>query len=64
MHMHAIGAPRNVTRVKFHKTYTVALEPIRGQEAQSDETRGDEGTVIERQTPNHPRMVKASPGAL
>jgi hypothetical protein len=48
MNMHAIGVPRNVTRVKFHKTYTVALEPIRGQEAQSDRTRGDEETVVER----------------
>jgi hypothetical protein len=48
MHMHAIGAPRNVTKVKFHKTYPVELEPVRGQEAQSDGTKGDEGTMAER----------------
>jgi hypothetical protein len=48
MHMHAIGALRNVTMVKFHKTYSVELEPVRGQEAQPDGTRGDEGTVAER----------------
>jgi hypothetical protein len=34
--------------VKLRKTYPVELEPVRGQEAQSDETRGDEGTVAER----------------
>jgi hypothetical protein len=34
--------------VKFHKTYPVELEPVQGQEAQSDGTRGDEGTVVER----------------
>jgi hypothetical protein len=47
MHMHAIGALRNVMKVKFHKTYPVELEPVRGQEAQSDGTGGDEGTVVE-----------------
>jgi hypothetical protein len=45
MHMHAIGVPRNVTNVKLRKTYPVELEPARGQEAQSIETRGDEGIV-------------------
>jgi hypothetical protein len=27
--MHAIGALRNATKVKFHKTYPVELEPVR-----------------------------------
>jgi hypothetical protein len=47
MHMHVIGAPRNVMKVKFHKTYLVESEPVRGQEALSDRTGGDEGTVVE-----------------
>jgi hypothetical protein len=47
VHTHAIGVPRNVTTVRVHKTYPVELEPVRGQEAQSDGTRGDEGTVVE-----------------
>jgi hypothetical protein len=46
--IHAIGVLRSVTVVKFHKTYPVELEPVQGQEAQSDETRGDGGTVVER----------------
>jgi hypothetical protein len=48
MHMHAIGASRNVTKVKFHKTYPVELEPVQGQEVQSNRTGGGEGTVAER----------------
>jgi hypothetical protein len=48
VHIHAIGVPRTVTMVKFHKTYPMELEPVWGQEAQSNGTRGDEGTVAER----------------
>jgi hypothetical protein len=48
VHIHAIGVPRSVTMVKFHKTYLMELEPVRGQEAQSDGTRGGEGTVVGR----------------
>jgi hypothetical protein len=47
MNMHAIGALVNVTKVKFHKTYMMVSEPVQGQEAQSDKTGGDEGTVVE-----------------
>jgi hypothetical protein len=47
MHMHAIGAPRNVTKVKFHKTYPVTLEPVRGQEAHFDVAVGDEEAMLE-----------------
>jgi hypothetical protein len=47
MYMHAIGAPSNVTKVKFHKTYLVELELVRGQEAESDRTKAGEGTVVE-----------------
>jgi hypothetical protein len=43
--MHAIGVREDVTLVEFKRTYPVELEPVRGQEAQSDGTRGDEGTV-------------------
>jgi hypothetical protein len=64
MHMHAIGAPRNVTKVKFHKTYLVKLEPVREPEVQSDGTGGDVGATREsraqslrlcrlRQVPEH-----------
>jgi hypothetical protein len=61
--MHAIGAPRNMMKVKFHKTYPVELEPVREPEVQSDETGGDVGIVREaklkvflyqlRQAPEH-----------
>jgi hypothetical protein len=64
VHIHAIGVLRIVVPEKLRKAWTPKLESIRGQEAQSDGTRGDEGTVAERWTPNHPRTVKASPGAL
>jgi hypothetical protein len=47
MHMHAIGAPRNVTKVKLHKTYPVELEPVREPEVQSDGTEGDVGAIRE-----------------
>jgi hypothetical protein len=69
--MHTIGAPRNVTKVKFHKTYPMELEPVQGQEAQSDETGGDTGAIREakpkailiclRQAPEHykPLTLKA-----
>jgi hypothetical protein len=48
VHIHEIGVPRDVTNVKLCKTYLVELELVQGQEAQSDGTRGDEGTVAER----------------
>jgi hypothetical protein len=63
MHMHAIGAPRNMMKVKFHKTYLVELEPVRESEVQSDETGGGAGATREaepklflcrlRQAPEH-----------
>jgi hypothetical protein len=46
--MHAIGAPRNVTKVKFHKTYLVTLESVQGQEARFDVAEEDEETMLER----------------
>jgi hypothetical protein len=61
--MHAIGAPRNVTKVKFHKMYLVELEPVREPEVQSDGTGGDVRAIREaepkvflyqlRQAPEH-----------
>jgi hypothetical protein len=50
MHMHAIGAPRNVMKVKFHKAYPVELEPVREPEVQSDGTGGDAGAIREAES--------------
>jgi hypothetical protein len=47
MHMHAIGAPRNVTKVKFNQAYPVKLEPVREPEVQSNGTGGDTGAISE-----------------
>jgi hypothetical protein len=61
--MHAIGVPRNVTWVKFHKAWLVKLEPVREQEVQSEEAGEGEGTLFD---PNREpsSSVKASPIAL
>jgi hypothetical protein len=62
MHMHAIGAPRNMTKVKFHKVYPVELEPVRELEVQSDGIRGDVGAIREAEPKVfHPCRLRQAP---
>jgi hypothetical protein len=61
--MHAIGVPRNVMQVKFHKAWPVKLEPVQEQEVQSEEAGEGEGTLfdLDREPSS---SIKASPRAL
>jgi hypothetical protein len=61
--MHAIGVPRNMMQVKFHKAWLVKLEPVQEQEVQSEGAREGEGTLFDlNREPSS--SVKASPKAL
>jgi hypothetical protein len=63
VHIHAIGVPRIVIRMKSHKAWAPKLESVREPEVQSDESGGDVGAVHEakpeaflcwlRQAPEH-----------
>jgi hypothetical protein len=63
VHIHAIGVPRIMSRVKSRWAWNPKWESIRGPEVQSDEAGEDVGTVLEakpwsiffrlRQAPEH-----------